>query len=454
MKWKTKQALWIAIYFVMIFAPLLILLLAPRPAGRTFWRELSVALGFAGLSLMGLQFIPAARLPFLSEVFPMDTLYDYHHKLSIAAFVLALSHPVILFIQNPYTLRLLNIFNAPWRARAGLTSAVALILLVLTSVKRLSLKLSYETWRLLHDVLSIIIIALAFYHIYNVNYYMSVPIQRWLWGLLGILWGLTIVYIRVIKPLQLLRHPYEVAEVIAERGNTWSLNLKPVGHAGRKFRAGQVAWLSIGHSPFLIEEHPFSYASSDEDSEMVGFAIKELGDFTATIGSLKPGTRVYIDGPYGMFDLDKHPDRNYIFIAGGIGSAPIMSMLRTLADRNDQRQLQFFYGNPNYESIIFREELESLQECLNLDVIHVLDSPEEAWEGERGYITLDVLKRHLMCEHQRCSYFICGPLPMIESVERCLMQLAVSRQDMHEMARKRAFETTRKQIYSENYKMA
>jgi len=454
MNWKRKQIFWIVVYFVLIFAPLLILLLAPRPAGRTFWRELSVALGFVGLALMGLQFIPTARLPFLSEVFPLDTLYAFHHRLSVTAFLLTLAHPLILFIHNPYTLTLLNIFTAPWRARAAVAATVAMIFLVFSSVKRLSLKLSYEAWRVLHDVLSVAVVGFALYHIFKVNYYTSIPVQRWLWVVMGILWALMILYIRVFKPIQLLRRPYEIVEVIRERGNTWSLNLKPVGHAGRTFRAGQVAWLSIGHSPFRIEEHPFSYASSDMHPETVGFAIKELGDFTATIGSLKPGTKVYIDGPYGTFDLDHHPDRNYVFIAGGIGSAPVMSMLRTLADRNDDRHLQFFYGNPTYETIIFREELESLQQQLNLDVIHVLEKPHTGWEGETGYITKAVLERHLTPEFQHCTYFICGPLPMIENVERALMQLSVSRKTMHEMDRKQEFKLPRKYIYAENYKMA
>ncbi len=453
-KQRTQQWLWIAIYFILIFAPLLILLLAPRPAGRTFWRELSVSLGFAGLALMGLQFIPTGRLPLMSEAFPMDVLYDFHHRLSIVAFFLALAHPVILFIQNPYTLLLLNIFTAPWRARAAVAATVLLIMLVVSSVKRLALGLSYETWRLFHDVASVGVVAFALYHIFNVNYYTSVPLQRWLWVVMGVIWAAMIIYIRVIKPWQLLQQPYKVVEVIEERGETWSLVLEPVGHPGVPFRAGQVAWLSIGHSPFRIEEHPFSYVSSAEHPERLIFGIKDLGDFTSTVGSIPPGAKAYVDGPYGTFDLDQHAERSHIFIAGGIGSAPIMSMLRTLADRNDERQLQFFYGSRRWEEVIFREELESLQERLNLDVIHVLEEPPEDWEGEQGYITKNVLERNLACPAYECVYFICGPLPMIRLVESSLEELAVSRKDMHEISRKRAFELTREKIYSESYKMA
>lgn len=446
MQRRTKQLFWIFIYFVLILAPLLVLLLGPQPGGRTFWRELTAALGFAGLSLMGIQFIPTARLPFLGDVFPADTLYVFHHRLSIAAFVLTLAHPLVLFVQNPYTLLLLNVFTAPWRARAGVAAVLVLIALVITSVRRVALGLNYENWRLLHDVFSVAVIGFALYHILNVNYYTSVPLQRWLIIGLGLLWGALIVYIRVIKPWALLRRPYKVVDVIEERGKTWSLILEPVGHDGLTFKAGQVAWLSVGHSPFRIEEHPFSFASSAERPEQLGFAIKELGDFTSTIGDTPLGTTVYVDGPYGTFDLHTEPATGLILIAGGIGSAPIMSMLRTLADRGDERRIQFFYGNPTWDEIIFREELETLQQRLNLEVIHVLERPEDDWEGASGFINRDVLS-HLLCDEFRtCTFFVCGPIPMIEAVQNALEEMAVSRGQLRSQVRER--------LHTELYKMA
>jgi predicted ferric reductase len=130
MRHTLRATFWIIVYFLLIFLPFIILLIGPRPEGREFWREFSVALGFAGLSLMGLQFIPTARLPFLAEVYPMDTLYTFHHRVSILSFVLVAAHPIILFINNPFTLQLLNVFTAPGRARAGVIALLAMIVLV------------------------------------------------------------------------------------------------------------------------------------------------------------------------------------------------------------------------------------------------------------------------------------------------------------------------------------
>jgi 3-phenylpropionate/trans-cinnamate dioxygenase ferredoxin reductase subunit len=205
-----------------------------------------------------------------------------------------------------------------------------------------------------------------------------------------------------------------------------------------EFEAGQFAWIT-SESPFIFRENPFSFSTNaDCDDKTIGFTIKELGDFTSTIKNFEPGDRVYVDGPYGTFSMDEHECKSMVFIAGGIGSAPVMSMLRTLAARKCKNQLTFFYGNPTWESIIYREKLEELKQELNLNLIHVLEKPSEDWDGEKGFINTEVLKRHLPVDYQETVFFICGPLPMIEAVEPCLHEL----------------EVPPTQIFSEQYEMA
>jgi len=431
MRRSVKAVFWILVYLFLIFSPLIVLFIAPRPEGREFWRDFSVMLGFVGLSLMGFQFIPTARLPFLANVFPLDELYFFHHQISILSFALALAHPIILFINNPYTLRLLNVFTAPWRARAAVGAVVGLIVIIVTSVWRKQLKISYEGWRIGHDLVAIAILGLSFWHILGVNYYMSMPVQRVLWIGLAVVWGGLLGYIRLYKPWWMLRHPYEVSAVIPERGNSWSFVLKPVGHEGFDFRAGQVAWLTVDRSPFRIREHPFSITSSAEGNGQLSFGIRELGDFTSTIGDIEEGTRVYVDGPYGTFSAEQSEAPGYVFIAGGIGSAPFLSILRTMADRGDEHPVTFIYGCPTWEGVIFREEIERLKGQLNLDVVYVLEHPPEDWDGETGYITPDVLDRHIPEDRGTRDYFICGPILMLDLVEEGLRQLDVPLPKIH-----------------------
>jgi predicted ferric reductase len=224
-----------------------------------------------------------------------------------------------------------------------------------------------------------------------------------------------------------------------------------VGHEGMDFRAGQTAWLIIGDSAFGYESHPFSFSSSALQPERLEFAIRELGDWTSQVNEYPLGTRAYIDGPYGTFDLDHHPGSEYTFIAGGIGSAPVMSMLRTLAESNDDRPLRFFYGNRTWEGIAFREELERLEQILDLQVIHVLENPPEGWEGESGFISADVMQRYIT-DCASCIYFICGPIPMINFVTGELQKMEVPQE--HVTLGPRQLIRPQGRVYVEQYEMA
>jgi len=428
---RIRAVLSIAIYLFLFLAPLLLLLVGQRPEGREFWREFAVALGFAGLSLMGLQLIPTARLPFLAGVFPVETLYYIHHRISVLAFGLILAHPTILLINNPNTHRLFNPFDGPSWARPGIISVLAVAGLALGPVYKKRLALKYEVWRILHNLLTVIAVALSLRHIFGVRYYLSMPLQRVVWMVMAFLWLSLLAYIRVIKPWIMLQHPYQLKEIIKERGDSWTLVIEPVGHEGLSFMPGQSAWLTIGTSPFAIREHPFAMASSAEHPQRLEFTIKELGDFTSTIGRLPPGERVYVDGPYGVLSTDQCEACGYVFIAGGIGITPMMSMMRTLADRSDERPVLLFYGNVNWDSVTFRDEIEILTQRLNLQVVHTLEEAQEGVGAETGFITKEVLDRHLPGNRHALEYFVCGPTPMLDAVEGALANLGVPLPRIH-----------------------
>jgi predicted ferric reductase len=311
---------------------------------------------------------------------------------------------------------------------------VALIAMIGVSLWREKIKLEYTRWRIWHGILATMVVALAMIHVVLAGHYINTPVKQGLWIGYGVFWVGLLAYVRIFKPVMLLQRPYRVAQVVQERGNAWTLVVKPDGHTGMRFLPGQFAWLTAWKSPFSESEHPFSFSSSAANPEEVSFTIKELGDFTSTIKEMEPGQKVYLDGPFGAFSLDRHPHaKGYVFIAGGIGITPVMSMLRTLKDRGDPRPLILIYGNNEWEDITFREEIESMQQDLNLKVVHVLAEPGEGWQGERGFITAEILDRYLPEERETNVYeiFICGPPPMMDAVEKTLPQLGVSLGDFH-----------------------
>jgi len=360
--------------------------------------------------------------------------------MSLVVLGLWLAHPLILFVRFPRTLALLNLITAPWRARAGVSSVVAIIALVITSVWRKRLKVEYDRWRIWHGILAVLALILVMTHAFMVGKYIGTPVKRSLWLGYGAVWVLVVLYVRVIRPLRIARRPYAVADIRPEAGNVWVLTLKPVGHAGMHFRPGQFAWLTAWKSPVAHVEHAFSFSSSAQRSEQLEFGIKELGDFTSTMSKLQPGHHVFLEGPFGAFSVDRYPDAQaYAFIAGGIGITPIMSMLRTLADRGDrtldqspQRPLLLIYGNRTWEEVAFRKELEELQERLNLRIIHVLERPPEDWEDEVGFVTQEMLDRYLpLEERQMTDIFLCGPPPMMDAVTTALLELSIHPKQIH-----------------------
>ena len=142
------------------------------------------------------------------------------------------------------------------------------------------------------------------------------------------------------------------------------------------------------------------------------------------------GQRVYLDGPYGAFTIGNPADM-HVLIAGGVGVTPMMSMIRTLADRSDTRPVILLYGSRDWESITFREELEALKARLNLTVVHVLANPSAGWTGEQGFITADVFKRHLPPPYADHEYFICGPDVMMDAIEKALGEMNVPLSKYH-----------------------
>jgi predicted ferric reductase len=428
MKRALAGIFWLLLYVAIVLGALGLMRLPPQPAAdRPFLIDLAIALGFLGLMQIALQFLLIARFPSITSPYGIDVIMEYHREIGFLAFGMVLLHPVLLLAAQPSWLGLLNPFGGTWASRSGVISLAALALLIGLSIFRSTLRLNYEVWRVMHFALGAAAIVAGALHVLLVGEYVNWYWKQGLWIAVALLALGELAYLRLIKPLGQRRVSYRVVEVRKERGRTWSLIVEPVGHAGMAFEPGQFAWLKVGRNPLTIEEHPFSFSSSAESPAHLEFAIKEQGDFTGAIGALPPGTRVFLDGPHGALSIDQHPAAAYVMIAGGIGIAPMMSMLRTMADRQDQRPVRLLYGNRAWDSVAFREELESLRGRLRLEVVHVLKEPPppDAWKGETGVFTTDLLKRCLPRDRLTRVIFVCGPNAMIDAVDASLREIGV-----------------------------
>ena len=420
-----RGAFWIGLYLALVTTPLFFLLLGPTPPGSGFWTDLSLALGFAGTAMMAVMFVLTARFHRATAPFGIDLIYYFHRLTSLAAFIFILAHPFLLMAEEPALLSFLHPRFIPWHLTSGVLSFLLLATLMATSLWRKPLGIHYDSWRLGHMVLAVAALALAVAHIAGTGHFSAIPWKSGLWMAIALSCLAVVAYVRLIRPLQMLRRPYRVHQVIAERGSTWTLVLKPRGHGGFRFLPGQFAWLTLWSSPFAMKEHPFSISSGAQTTGELHFTIKELGDFTRRVKTVEPGAIAYVDGPYGSFSVDRSRAPGFVFVAGGVGIAPIMSMLRTLADRGDGRPLLLFYAYHTWERLTFREELENLTDRIDLKIVYVLSEPPGGWEGESGFLREEIFARHLPADKMPRECYVCGPTPMIEVAERALSHQGV-----------------------------
>ncbi|HZL99353.1 MAG TPA: oxidoreductase, partial [Planctomycetota bacterium] len=285
-----------------------------------------------------------------------------------------------------------------------------------------------------HGLLAGLAMAATLIHVVGAGGYARSPaVAGVVWGYTALVAALWLRY-RLLRPLRLRRRPWVVAANRDEGADTRTLVVQPVGHAGFDFRPGQFAWLNTGPTPLHAEQHPLSISSSAVPGaeRRLEFSIKALGDWSrSTVPALAPGARVWVDGPFGAFTPDRVAFEGLALIAGGIGIAPLRSMLLTLKDRGDRRPVVLVFAARDRSRAMFADELEALQAQLNLAVVPVYEQPGPGWTGERGFVTAELLRRHLPPGAVRWHYFVCGPGPMMAALERVLADLGVPAGHIH-----------------------
>jgi predicted ferric reductase len=417
-----KGFLWLLIYIFLALLPLFLAMWGDLPEYRNFWMELGVALGFIGLGMLALQCVFSGRFIQIAPDFGMDNVLQYHREAGIIAFVFILAHPAIILTTNPEFLYYFDPrINAP-RAIGLSFVTIALILVFTSSIWRNTFNLSYEKWRLLHGFLSFTIVVIGAGHAIQVAHYLS-P----LWKQVSILAlsgasAYLIIHSRIVRPWLNKKKPYKVLEVRTERCQCHTLVLEPEGNQRLDFISGQFIWITVDSTPFSMQQNPYSVASSSRD-KFISLTAKDLGDFSGSWSNIKPGTKAFLEGPYGSFT--PKPDKNVFMVMGGIGITPGMSMLRTFKDDNDRRKVILIYGNENWEEVLYREELEYLSRDIDLTIVHLLEKPPDEWDGETGFVTQELLSEYLPDNPADFTYYICGPKPIMDIAEVSLRNLGI-----------------------------
>jgi ferredoxin-NADP reductase len=188
-------------------------------------------------------------------------------------------------------------------------------------------------------------------------------------------------------------------------------------------------FLTLRRAAAPAEEHPFTISSSPSRTGSITATIKESGDFTRTIGLTRRGDRALVEGPFGRFSFLHHPAERFLFISAGVGSTPLMSMLRFLSDTGDPRPVLYLCANRTEADIAFRDELGGLPATMK--VVHILSQPRTTWGGVRGRLDEATLRELAGAWLNGVAVFLCGPPAFMSSSRRSLRRLGVPRAHIH-----------------------
>jgi predicted ferric reductase len=426
---------WFAVYVFLALLPLLTALWAsPVGPARPLLYELGVACGFVALSMLALEAALVARWRAVAQPFGIDALQLFHRRLGYVGLGFAIAHPLLLLLAAGVGASALDPFGGPAAMRPGAGALWLLLLLIATTLWRRALRLSYEAWQHLHRWLALALVGGALWHVFAVDHYTAAAALREVWVGYALLLLVLLLRYRLVAPLRAWSRPWRVVDNRAERADTRTLVVEPVGHPGMDFEPGQFAWLITGRTPFHALQHPITMSSSAEQGRerRIEFTIKALGDWSGQlVPRIRSGDRLWIDGPHGVFTPAREPAIGLVLIAGGVGITAMRSILLTMRDRGDRRPVLLLHAASSYERLTFREELEALREVLALSIVPVLEHPPAEWAGARGYIDLALLQQTLPAQRAHWQCFVCGPPAMLDAMERLLPQAGMSAERVH-----------------------
>jgi len=304
----------------------------------------------------------------------------------------------------------------------GIIALAAFTVTAALAATHKKLHITYEVWKNIH-VLNYIVLPVALLH-----FFLSLrqgPLLYYLWLFLVAAFA-AIIFYRLARIYHIRKNPFKVVEVQQEALDIWSLRL-----SGNTFsyKPGQFLMIQMLRSGKLSSAHPFTISSSPTQ-EHISITPKELGDFTSTIKNTRKGDLAFIDAPYGVFSFLNYDCDEVVFIAGGIGITPFISMLRYIFDKQLQKKVTLFWANKNEDNLCFQEELAKIQqEMPDFKAILVM-SGQKDWPGEQGRVNAKLLQKYL-ADLPGKNFFVCGPPGMSRAVQGELLALNVPGHRIH-----------------------
>lgn len=385
-------------------------------------------LGVCAGYLLLIQLIFSARLKSFDRVFSLNRCLRLHRFNGLVIGILCLLHAILILVTEGLSAISLNIEN--WPELVGACLVLSILTIVFISWWRQSLGLAYHRWRLLHRTGTPLAVVALTVHILYVNDTFQYGFPRTL--IFSVIGCYVLLYTWVqIKRFFSKGKPYEVVSISTVGHEAHCIELRARKNQHLDYIPGQFAFISLTSPHVSKEEHPFTISSTPSRAPNLQFTIRSCGDWTDTISRLRRKDKAFVGGPFGNFGHLRFPEsREFILVAGGIGITPMLSMLRFMADVNDDRKITLIWSNRTRKHIVYPDELSELEERLaGLSIMHVL-TREPEYDGEKGRLDEAKFERLLSGCSKQSTVFTCGPPDMMKDTYWALRRIGFPRRSI------------------------
>lgn len=396
--------------------------------------------GIAGLMLYAISLVLGARLKFMERYFGgLNRMYVAHHLTGGVALIFLCLHPIVLALRNivpisreGFRMAAEFLWFHPISFERPLSQGMALnfgliallgtvVLLILTFFVRLR----YQLWLLTHKFLGVAFFFAALHVVFIQGLVSNDQFLRWyllIWCGLGLV---AFIYKTIAGRILIRHYTYTVTDVSKPIRDVVSISMAPKGQR-MDFQPGQFVFIRFKKnkdSKVSTESHPFSVSSGPQDSSL-RLSVKALGDYTKDLIGLKPGAIAEIEGAYGKFSYKNYSNPNQVWIAGGIGIAPFLSMAQSVKKEKDLH-IDLYYCVPKTDELMDEKLLSSMTSLSNIDFNFIPFA-----EDKHGFLNADIIKEKSGDLSQK-EFYICGPPAMMKDLRKQLRSKGIPNYKIH-----------------------
>jgi predicted ferric reductase len=404
--------------------------------------------GLVGMVMYALNLIYATRLRFLEYWFGgLNRVYIAHHLLGGFALILLAFHPMLLALRYVKTsitqAALLLIPNGltpidalwdkssdfhttviiQWGIFFGIIAFWGMVVLLLITF---FIKIPYHVWLFTHRFLGYAFFLAGLHVIILSSNASSSNALRLYVLVMSVLGILAFIYRSLVGKILIRKYKYSVVDVAIEAGNVTHITMA-ASDLPMSYKPGQFVFIrfpELGPRGLNKEWHPFSISSSPKD-KFLRLSIKGLGDYTnKLLTEIQPGTVAEVEGAYGKFTYTNYKNKNQVWVAGGIGITPFLSMVKSLPDTD--YKIDLYYCVRSESELLDWDKLSEVAALKQGDFkVH----PYVA-EKQQGNLTADIIEQ-TSGNLKGKDIFICGPPPMMSALRKQLKAKLIPGTSIH-----------------------